>query len=108
MHARIPVGQGVSGTIAVTGEPRYLPDIVIASTVPASRRKNVPSDVRAWYGVPLFSDGRTIAVLQVDSTSVDAFDEEDRLAILSFAPAVAQAVARVASPVRDAELETSA
>ena len=108
LTARIPLGQGVSGTIAVTGDPRYLPDITIASTVPASRRKNASPDVRSWYGVPLFDDGRPIAVFQVDSTSVDAFDEEDRLAILSLAPAVAQAVVRVVSPHRAAELETTA
>ncbi|MGB8651974.1 MAG: EAL domain-containing protein [Mycobacteriales bacterium] len=93
MAARIPLGQGVSGTIAVTGEPRYLPDITIASTVTANRRsKNSSSGVRSWYGVPLIAEGRPIGVLQVDSTEVDAFDESDRLAVLSFAPVVALAV----------------
>jgi diguanylate cyclase (GGDEF)-like protein/PAS domain S-box-containing protein len=93
LAARIPLGQGVSGTIAVTGEPRYLPDITIASTVTARRRSNSSSSgVRSWYGVPLIAEGHPIGVLQVDSTRVDAFDEGDRLAVLAFAPVVALAV----------------
>jgi diguanylate cyclase (GGDEF)-like protein/PAS domain S-box-containing protein len=93
LAARIPLGQGVSGTIAVTGEPRYLPDITIASTVTARRRSNNSSTgVRSWYGVPLIAEGRPIGVMQVDSTDVDAFDEADRLAVLSFAPVIALAV----------------
>jgi diguanylate cyclase (GGDEF)-like protein/PAS domain S-box-containing protein len=93
LAARIPLGQGVSGTIAVTGEPRYLPDITIASTVTASRRsKSSSTGVRSWFGVPLIADGDPIGVLQVDSTEVDAFGEADRLAVLAFAPVVALAV----------------
>ena len=93
LAARIPLGQGVSGTIAVTGEPRYLPDITIASTVTARRRaQSTSSGLRSWFGVPLIAEGRPIGVLQVDSTEVDAFDEADRLAVLAFAPVVALAV----------------
>jgi EAL domain-containing protein (putative c-di-GMP-specific phosphodiesterase class I)/putative methionine-R-sulfoxide reductase with GAF domain len=93
LAARIPLGQGVSGTIAVTGEPRYLPDITIASTVTARRRNRSSSEgVRSWYGVPLIAEGRPIGVLQIDSTTVDAFSDRDRLAVLSFAPVVALAV----------------
>ena len=93
LAARLPLGQGVSGTIAVTGEPRYLPDITIASTVTAQRRaKNSSAGVRSWYGVPLIAEGRPLGVLQVDATRVDAFSETDRLAVLAFAPVVALAV----------------
>jgi putative methionine-R-sulfoxide reductase with GAF domain len=90
----------VSGSIAISGEPRYLPDITIASTVTAQRRSRAASSgVRSWYGVPLIAEGRPIGVLQVDSTELDAFDDADRLAVLSFAPVVALAVvsARVAA-----------
>jgi diguanylate cyclase (GGDEF)-like protein/PAS domain S-box-containing protein len=105
LAARIPLGQGVSGTIAVSGEPRYLPDITIASTVTANRRSNNSSTgVRSWYGVPLIAEGRPIGVLQVDSTQVDAFNESDRLAILAFAPVVTLAVVtaqRAAAQLRE-------
>jgi diguanylate cyclase (GGDEF)-like protein/PAS domain S-box-containing protein len=93
LASRIPLGQGVSGSIAVTGEPRYLPDITIASTVTAGRRASSSSSgVRSWFGVPLIAEGNPIGVLQIDSTTVDAFSERDRLAVLAFAPVVALAV----------------
>ncbi len=93
LRARIPVGQGVAGGIAATGDPRYLPDITIASTVPARRRSaSTSKGVRSWYGVPLIADGEVVGVLQVDSTELDAFSESDRLAVLAFAPVVTLAL----------------
>jgi putative methionine-R-sulfoxide reductase with GAF domain len=93
LASRIPLGQGVSGSIAVTGEPRYLPDITIASTVTAGRRSASSSTgVRSWFGVPLICEGNPIGVLQIDSTEVGAFTEADRLAVLAFAPVIALAV----------------
>ncbi len=93
MAATLPVGTGVSGGIAASGEPRYLPDITIAAAVTAGRRsKNASAGVRSWYGVPLVAEGRIIGVLQVDSTRIDAFTDADRLLVLSFASVVASAV----------------
>lgn len=93
MAATLRVGEGISGGIAATGEPRYLPDITISAAVPATRRRsNTSSGVRSWYGVPLVAEGRIIGVLQIDSTEVDAFPDEDRLLLLSFASVVASAV----------------
>ncbi|MBK5305726.1 MAG: EAL domain-containing protein [Frankiaceae bacterium] len=93
MNATIPVGKGVAGTIAATGEPRYLPDITIVAAVQSNADGNATSGgVRSYYGVPLLAEGRVIGVLQVDSTRVDAFDEQDRLLVLSFASVVASAV----------------
>jgi transcriptional regulator with GAF, ATPase, and Fis domain len=94
LRASIPVGQGIGGTIALTGEPRYLPDITIVSTVSGApgQQKATSTGVRSYYGVPLVAEGRIIGVLQVDSTEVDAFDEQDRLLVLSFASVVASAV----------------
>lgn len=93
LAATLRVGEGISGGIAATGEPRYLPDITISAAVTAKRRRsNTSGGVRSWYGVPLVAEGRVIGVLQIDSTSVDAFSEEDRLILLSFASVVASAV----------------
>lgn len=93
LAASIPVGTGVSGGIAATGEPRYLPDITIAAAVtPGSRTRSTSAGVRSWYGVPLVAEGRVIGVLQVDSTEVDAFTDADRLLVLSFASVVAASV----------------
>jgi diguanylate cyclase (GGDEF)-like protein len=93
LAASIPLGQGIGGGIALSGEPRYLPDITIVSAVtPGRRAQSTSGGVRSYYGVPLVAEGRVIGVLQVDSTDVDAFDEADRLLVLSFASVVAAAV----------------
>ncbi|MDX6199832.1 MAG: hypothetical protein QOJ79_2983 [Actinomycetota bacterium] len=93
LTASVPVGKGIAGTIAATGEPRYLPDITIVASVQSNAPRNaVSGGVRSYYGVPLLAEGRVIGVLQVDSTRVDAFDEQDRLLVLSFASVVASAV----------------
>jgi diguanylate cyclase (GGDEF)-like protein/PAS domain S-box-containing protein len=93
MSATMPVGTGISGGIAATGEPRYLPDITIAAAVSStSRTKSTSVGVRSWYGVPLVAEGRVIGVLQIDSLEVDAFSDADRLLVLSFASVVASAV----------------
>ena len=93
MQAAIPLGKGIAGTIALTGEPRYLPDITIVAAVSSKpAQKAVSGGVRSYYGVPLVAEGRVIGVLQVDSTEVDAFDEQDRLLVLSFSSVVASAV----------------
>ena len=93
MLASIPIGQGIGGTIAATGEPRYLPDITIVASLAASTAaKTTSHGVRSYYGVPLVAEGRIIGVLQIDSHEIDAFDEQDRLLVLSFASVVAAAV----------------
>ena len=94
LQASIPIGQGIGGNIALTGEPRYLPDITIVSSVSSApgKQKATSSGVRSYYGVPLVAEGRIIGVLQVDSTETDAFGEQDRLLVLSFASVVAAAV----------------
>jgi len=94
LQASIPIGQGIGGNIALTGEPRYLPDITIVGSVKAApgKQKATSSGVRSYYGVPLVAEGRITGILQVDSTEVDAFTEQDRLLVLSFASVVASAV----------------
>ena len=90
---RVPLGQGVGGAIALTGEPRYLPDITIDAAVTDERKKkSVSHGVRSWFGVPLITDGRVIGLLQVDSVEPDAWDEADRFVVLAFTPIVASAV----------------
>jgi diguanylate cyclase (GGDEF)-like protein len=105
---RIPLGQGVTGAIALLGQPRYLPDITVASSITPSRRQHALPDVRSWYGVPLFVDGAAVGVLQLDHTEVDAFDEEDRLTLLGFAPVVAQAIERAGLVADRRRVESSA
>ncbi|MGH9276359.1 MAG: ATP-binding protein [Acidimicrobiales bacterium] len=93
MSVRIPVGKGVSGMIAATGEPCYIPDITVDRRVyPQGRAKGVSGGVRAYFGVPLILHGEPIGVVQLDSPRIDAFDEGDRSVVLSFVPTIAAAV----------------
>jgi signal transduction histidine kinase len=90
---RIPVGQGVSGTIAATGEPTYIPDITVDARVfPQGRQRGVSTGVRSYFGVPLIVHGGPIGVLQIDAPQVDAFGADVRALVLAFVPTIAAAV----------------
>ena len=92
-HVRIPIGKGISGTIAATAESIYIPDILLDPRVPpASARKGVSPGVRSYFGVPLILHGRPEGVLQIDSPNVDAFGAEARACVLMLVPAIAAAV----------------
>ena len=90
---RIPVGAGVSGTIAATGEPIYIPDITVDERVhPEGRKKGLSGGVRSYFGAPLIEHGAPVGVVQIDSTQVDAFGVADRELLLSFLPTISAAV----------------
>jgi signal transduction histidine kinase len=110
---RIPVGQGVSGTIAATGEPTYIPDITVDERVfPQGRKRGVSTGVRSYFGTPLIVHGGPIGVLQIDAPRVDAFGADVRALVLAFVPTIAAAVQNarlfeqereVAAQLREAE-----
>ena len=90
---RIPVGEGVSGRIAATGEPIYIPDVPNDPRVhPEGRKKGLSSGVRSYFGVPLIAQGAPIGVLQIDAPQIDAFGSSTRTLVLAFTPTIAAAV----------------
>lgn len=92
-NLRIPVGQGVSGTIAKTCEPIYIPDITIDPRVHwRGRTDGVSGGVRSYFGAPLIMRGQAIGVVQIDAPRVDAFTQESRALVLAFLPTIAAAV----------------
>jgi signal transduction histidine kinase len=101
---RIPVGTGIGGGIVAEGEPRYLPDILADGDVaPSARKRSSSHGVRSYFGIPLITEGRSIGLLQIDSTDVDAWTEEDRLVLIAFAPIVGAAVQNARLFEREAE-----
>lgn len=93
MSVRIPLGQGVSGTIASTGEPCYIPDITVDRRVyPDGRARGVSGGVRTYFGVPLILHGMPTGVVQFDSPEVDAFGAAERTLVMAFVPTIAAAV----------------
>jgi len=74
---RIPFGRGVCGAAAATGETQLVPDVhAFAGHIACDSATN------SEIVVPVFdADGKLAAVLDVDSTEPDAFDDEDRLGL---------------------------
>lgn len=90
---RIPVGTGVSGTIATTGEPVYIPNIADPDAeLPGGGFTAVSPGVVSYFGWPLIMHGKPMGVVQIDSPHEDAFSVPVRKRILSFAPIIAAAV----------------
>ncbi|TML76732.1 MAG: GAF domain-containing protein, partial [Actinobacteria bacterium] len=82
-RVRIPVGKGISGTIAATAESIYIPDILSDPRVPPpTARKGVSPDVRSYFGVPLIMHGEPVGVLQIDSAELDAFPPDARARLM--------------------------
>ena len=78
LEARVPVGTGLSGRVISTGRIIYSPDISRDERVdPKLRRVGTNESGRSYLGVPLVVQGSVTGVLQIDSTEVDAFDEDD-------------------------------
>jgi L-methionine (R)-S-oxide reductase len=71
---RIPFGKGVCGAAAASGETQLVPDVhAFPGHIACDSRSN------SEIVVPVFdADGKLAAVLDVDSTEFDAFDEIDR------------------------------
>jgi signal transduction histidine kinase len=93
LSVRIPVGAGISGTIALTGDPIYIPDIAVDERVhPEGRKKGLSGGVRTYFGAPLIAHGTPVGVVQIDSHAVDAFGPEVREVMLAFLPTITAAV----------------
>lgn len=67
-HGRIPLGEGVCGSVAATGETEVVPDV-------RRRAGHIACDVntRSEAVAPIVVDGEVVAVLDVDSNTPDAF-----------------------------------
>jgi putative methionine-R-sulfoxide reductase with GAF domain len=71
-HERIPLGQGVCGSVAATAKTEVVPDVRL-------RPGHIACDVdtRSETVVPIVRAGRVLGVLDVDSNTVDAFGERE-------------------------------
>jgi len=73
-HVRIPVGAGICGLAAATGETEVVPDVSerpeFIACFPSTRSEIV---------VPIRNaDGHVVGEIDIDSDDLDAFDDEDR------------------------------
>jgi putative methionine-R-sulfoxide reductase with GAF domain len=89
---RIAIGTGITGHVARTGVPIYVPDVTKDPRYVAGA-----SGGRAEMAAPLKVWGELIGVLDAESTEIEGFDEEDLDLFTSFA-------AQAAVAIRSAEL----
>lgn len=73
---RIPLGRGVCGTAAATGETQIVPDV---HAFPGHIACDEAS--RSEIVVPILAGGKLAGVLDIDSPVVARFDEQDRLGL---------------------------
>jgi len=94
---RIPVGQGVTGTAAATGQAVRVPDV---SQYPGYL--NALDTVRSELAVPLLVKGKCIGVLDIQSRQLDYFtrDQQNILTLLASRLAIAIENARLFERVR--------
>ncbi len=77
---RIPFGQGVCGTAAMEERTVLVPDVN-----QFSGHIVCDSDSKSEIVVPLINWGKTLGVLDIDSASLERFDEDDQEGIESVA-----------------------
>jgi phosphoserine phosphatase RsbU/P len=89
---RIPIGQGITGTAAATGE-----SVRVSDVTKDSRYINAIDSVRSELAVPLLYKGRAIGVLDIQSRELDYFtrDQQNILTLLA---------SRLASAIENARL----
>lgn len=97
----IPLGVGITGTVAVTRTPVLIPDIDAAASVSPWLRA---SSQRCIVAVPLTAAGSVLGVLHATSDRPNAFSEGDLSLMVMLGDRVALAVERV----RNAERERAA
>jgi len=90
-HGRIPVGQGVCGSVARTAETEVVPDV-------RARPGHIVCDIatRSETVAPIIRDGSVIGVLDVDSNTPDAFGMREVSVIEEAAGEIAVMVAAIA------------
>jgi signal transduction histidine kinase len=106
LRARVPLGSGLSGRVALYGESIYSPDIGNDPRVdPALRATGTNRTTRSYLAVPLVVSGEVTGALQIDSTEPDAFGDEDISLLEGLAVQVAGAIESARRHEQEIELE---
>lgn len=102
---RLPIGEGISGRVAATGESMYSPDLKSDPRVTRSVLSlDTNAPMRSYFAVPVVASGKVVGVLQIDSEEPDAFGETERAMVTSLAPLMGAAIQN--ARVFTQELET--
>jgi L-methionine (R)-S-oxide reductase len=91
-HVRIPVGQGVCGAAAASGETEIVDDVNADPRYLACF-----ATTRSEIVVPIAHEGRVVGEIDIDSDRPAAFGEDDRAALERLASRIAPAAAHAAA-----------
>lgn len=86
----IPLGEGITGLVALSGEPMLINDVSLEP-----RYISVDSKARSELCVPIKIGTRVLGVLNVESHEANAFDEADEQLLLAFAGQLAIAMEKI-------------
>ncbi len=90
--AKVAVGQGLAGRVVASGQSCYIADLTEDARAPRAPSEGISAGARSYFAVPLVHAGEVVGVLQVDAPEGDAFPEEARRRVVTFAATIAQAV----------------
>ena len=95
-NSRIPVGQGIMGTVAAEGRAVLISDLDDPSLPvrPVNRSLGSNSRLKSMLVVPLLAAGRVIGVIEIDSGQPNRFDQADLAVLEQVALAISGAVQR--------------
>jgi PAS domain S-box-containing protein len=86
----IPLGQGITGAVALRGQPRRIADVRLEPTYIVGSRDNLSE-----LCVPIKSGERVIGVINVESVQLNAFSEADEQLLVAVAGQLATALERL-------------
>ncbi|MGH7495528.1 MAG: ATP-binding protein [bacterium] len=86
-NIKLKVGEGVTGWVAQNGRPLLVKDVT-----QEPRYVQLKADIKSELAVPLALDDKVIGVLNVDSTQLHAFDQEDVALLTLLAKQSAQVI----------------
>lgn len=74
-HLRIPLGEGVAGWVAATGNPLIVPDVSLDPHWAAFARKHADLNIQSIACLPIRSENRTLGVIQLLNSKMDLLSE---------------------------------
>jgi sigma-B regulation protein RsbU (phosphoserine phosphatase) len=86
-NLRVPLGQGITGTAAATGQP-----VRVSDTSKDPRYINAIDSVRSELAVPLLLQGKCIGVLDIQSRHLNYFTREQQNLLTGLASRLAVAI----------------
>jgi len=100
LDSRLPVGQGILGTVAATGKPLRIDDMdnPPRGLKPANRNLGSNAEMRSMLVAPLRAGGQVIGVIEIDSDRVARWTRDDQAVLERIAGVIAGA-AQQAGPL---------